>query len=78
MFQIYTEEVPFHQVTHPVQVMSNILHGVLPLPPSESTARKRGLSDGMWALMIRCWKYEPRERPQMMEVREEITALLNK
>ena len=42
----------------------------------ETPERPEGVEDEMWALMKRCWSYEPGERPDFVKVRDDLERLV--
>ncbi|KZO92465.1 kinase-like protein [Calocera viscosa TUFC12733] len=59
-FQVLTGRPPFHELTNEVAVINAVHQGQNPARPSESIT---WLSDSMWALMMRSWNEDRKERP---------------
>jgi son of sevenless len=69
--EIFTENVPFCEVTNEMFIPVVIRQGSLPTRP-ENSAITGGLSDAMWNLMNQCWQRDPTSRPSMTKIRETI------
>jgi len=52
----------------------SISKGKLPPRPGHP-AISQGLTDGLWALMMKCWKGDPQDRPLMTAVKADIKKL---
>ena len=72
--KIFTDNVPFHQLKHDGAIVIALLRGKRPTRPSPETSDATGLSDLMWALMGRCWKESPSERPASTQIVETIAS----
>ncbi|CUA67438.1 Tyrosine-protein kinase Tec [Mus musculus] [Rhizoctonia solani] len=69
-----TSQPPYSHRRRDTQVMLDIIGGVLPTRPRTGFL-SLAEGDGLWALMERCWKAEPRERPSSSEVVAEMWKL---
>ncbi|KAG8763322.1 hypothetical protein FRC11_004754 [Ceratobasidium sp. 423] len=69
-----TAQPPYSHRRRDTQVMLDIIGGVLPTRPRTGFL-SRSDGDGLWALMERCWKADPRERPSSSEVVAEMWKL---
>lgn len=71
--EIFTEELPFAHIpggtsTKDIgRLVRTIASGALPERPEGSIYVERGLDDGMWALLVRCWSSDPKRRPMIDE-----------
>ncbi|KAJ7765080.1 hypothetical protein DFH07DRAFT_811344 [Mycena maculata] len=54
-YEILTGQLPFHELTNDAAVIYNVMRGQRP-------KRTRHISDGVWNLMVDCWKTEPDQR----------------
>ncbi|KAJ7588707.1 kinase-like domain-containing protein [Mycena floridula] len=57
-YEIFTGQVPFHEITREITVSLNVLRGVRPTRPSLTE-----LNNAMWQCMEECWKQIKEERP---------------
>lgn len=69
-----TAQPPYSHRRRDTQVMLDIIGGVLPTRPRTGFL-SRADGDALWALMERCWKADPRERPSSSEVVAEMWKL---
>lgn len=69
-----TAQPPYSHRRRDTQVMLDIIGGVLPARPRTGFL-SRPDGDALWALMERCWKADPRERPSSSEVVAEMWKL---
>ncbi|KLO10995.1 hypothetical protein SCHPADRAFT_491395 [Schizopora paradoxa] len=46
-----------------------------PARPTDPSVVARGLDDRLWALLTKCWAFEPSERPSIFEVSEELERM---
>jgi len=66
MYQLLAMERPFVEMpTYSVTVM--VLNNKIPLRPEDEGAKARGLNDGMWDLMTKCWVRYPAQRSNAPE-----------
>ncbi|KAF8713853.1 putative xylanase, Glycoside hydrolase family 10, partial [Rhizoctonia solani] len=69
-----TAQPPYSHRRRDTQVMLDIIGGVLPTRPRTGfLSEPKG--DALWALMERCWKADPRERPSSSEIVAEMWKL---
>ncbi|EUC67039.1 tyrosine kinase catalytic domain protein [Rhizoctonia solani AG-3 Rhs1AP] len=74
VLEAMTAQPPYSHRRRDTQVMLDIIGGVLPTRPRTGfLAHAEG--DALWALMERCWKADPRERPSSSEVVAEMWKL---
>jgi len=63
-YEIFTERVPFYNITSEFDVVIAIYnYEHPPRPPLTHPATSRGLDDSVWGLMEKCWNASPDERP---------------
>ena len=67
--QVLTSEVPFSDKSDWV-VASEVLVGKRPSRPAH-----RSCTDGLWALIQRCWDREPCLRPEILEVSQTFSSI---
>ncbi|KAG6831370.1 hypothetical protein H0H87_005300 [Tephrocybe sp. NHM501043] len=69
-YEVFTGNVPFHNVSRDATVMLQIQRGSRPSQPPESSLawRKWGLTQAIWDLIQDCWKENPLSRPTTEEV----------
>ncbi|KAG8732324.1 hypothetical protein FRC10_001009 [Ceratobasidium sp. 414] len=76
-----TAQPPYAHRRRDTQVMLDIIGGVLPARPREGLLGRtavgldQSVGDALWALMERCWRAEPAERPTASEVVAEMWRL---
>lgn len=64
--EVYTEQAPFFGKTE-VHVIQMILRGERPSVELEQLdyIKNRGLTDGLWSIIVHCWSEDPLVRPEM-------------
>lgn len=67
-----TGEHPFKEIRRAASVPVAVSNGQHPARPSDLSLVARGLDDGLWALLNKCWVREPSERLSIFEVNEEL------
>lgn len=72
--ELMTGRQPFSEVISDDAVAVQLTNGKLPPHPG-SAAASQGLTDGLWALMLRCWNKRPDSRPSMTQIKAEINRL---
>lgn len=81
VLEAMTAQPPYAHRRRDTQVMLDIIGGVLPARPREGLLGRRsegldeGVGDALWALMEKCWRADPRERPTCSEVVAEMWRL---
>ncbi|KAG6808709.1 hypothetical protein H0H92_003174 [Tricholoma furcatifolium] len=75
-YEIFTGQLPFYEVSHPVKVMVLIMRGATPTRPEDDDVawQQYGLTNHIWYLMKRCWSFEPSQRPDMTAVISRLDA----
>lgn len=69
--EIYTKNVPFHRVDE-FQAGMKVLRGLRPARPASIA------EDGLWALVERCWRQDPTERPSISDVATKMGTIYSK
>ena len=67
--QVLTGAVPFGDKSDWVAI-SDVLVGIRPSRPAH-----RSCTDGLWALIQRCWDQDPHLRPEILEVSQTISSV---
>ncbi|KII88779.1 hypothetical protein PLICRDRAFT_42015 [Plicaturopsis crispa FD-325 SS-3] len=68
--EVMTGQAPFPNINRDITVAFELVRGRLPDRPNV-----KGLSDGLWDLMMHCWNKNPKERPSMTDIRLAIRQL---
>lgn len=68
--KVFTGVVPFNNVPNITSAVK-IMDGERPPRPTSPP-----LADDVWALVRRCWEQEPRSRPEMRNVLQDLTPIL--
>ncbi|KAG8722694.1 hypothetical protein FRC09_005825 [Ceratobasidium sp. 395] len=77
VLELISGQRPYHQHKHTHLAMLNIQKRKRPLRANYADFEKYALKpDEMWALLERCWAYEPRDRPTIDEVLVELTKMM--
>jgi hypothetical protein len=69
-WQIFSGQLPFHDIKNDYRVMAAVTKGTRPSRPSHDLSRIRGLNDTIWNTVESCWSQEPNDRlstPQIVE-----------
>jgi len=76
ILEVMTGEQPFKNVTSSLDIIAKVKKGDRPKRPKRnSVAVKRGLDDELWQLLTQCWAQEPKERPDISKVNEELERI---
>jgi len=76
IFEVMTGDRPFKNDESPLSVRGKIGNGLRPKRPKKgSSAVRRGLDDRLWDLITRCWAQDPKDRPDIFEVSEELDKM---
>ena len=67
--QVLTGNVPFSDKSDWV-IVPEVLGGNRPSRPAH-----RSCTDGLWALIQRCWDHEPHLRPEILEVSQTFSSV---
>jgi len=76
-YEMFSGNLPFHDVRHDFQIMMAVQSGKRPLRPSHELSRNRGLNDDIWYLIGACWNQKPSQRPTSDQILELLKALPN-
>ena len=68
--QVLTGEVPFSSLKTNWTVLQAVLQGDRPSRPGHPSC-----TDGLWALIQRCWHHEPHLRPEIPEVSQTFSSV---
>ncbi|EDR06697.1 uncharacterized protein LACBIDRAFT_299795 [Laccaria bicolor S238N-H82] len=69
-YEIFTCQVPFHEIPRDFTVMMKVMEGKRPSRPAKNSVPfvEWGLTDSMWRLMEQCWDRDPKNRPTMSSI----------
>ena len=70
-----TGKPPFCQFPNDAAIISKLHNGVRPERPTAWEVMNRGLSDGLWQLIERCWFDVPAKRPSMSHVLRDLDSI---
>ncbi|KAF9443254.1 kinase-like protein [Macrolepiota fuliginosa MF-IS2] len=68
MYEILTNQLPFHEFPRNQTVMFKIFSGEKPSKPPSDAWVDLELTDGLWELMDLCWTFESSERPTVPDI----------
>jgi len=74
LFQSHTGKYPFHDIARDVTVILKVMIAERPTRPTADMGRM--MSDELWNLVEVCWKQDPAERPEMVDVVERMVQVL--
>ena len=63
-----THDKPYADIKNEGKVLKQKLTGALPNRPLDECVIKRGLDDGMWELLCKCWSTNRDDRPLIGEL----------
>ena len=66
--EMMTGEKPYNECRRQANVVENIVAKRHPIRPTSELALSRGLDDRLWELIRSCWRWDPLERPSMLEM----------
>lgn len=72
--EILTGNRPYNNRPRDANVIEDLVAKRLPERPTDPTVVARGLSDQLWSLIGRCWRWDPLERPTMTVIRESMKS----
>ncbi|KAJ7694111.1 ras guanine nucleotide exchange factor domain-containing protein [Mycena rosella] len=72
--ELITGQPPYSNVPRDVAVRRELEEGRIPDRPGHASTA-RGLSDGLWALMRKCWHIEPESRPSAATINSRLLHL---
>ncbi len=67
--EIMTGERPYAHKRRDAEVIFDLISKRLPPRPTEQVVIQRGLTDDLWQMMLSCWSWDPRNRPDMKSIR---------
>ncbi|KAJ3574249.1 hypothetical protein NP233_g1899 [Leucocoprinus birnbaumii] len=74
-YEALTGQMPFFHIKKVVHLIRALMRGIRPLratfPEECDTVKER-----LWALMERCWNYNPEERPDAEEIEQMVSELM--
>ena len=79
MLEIFTEELAFKHIgdgtntRNIAKLVNTVARGTIPERPVGGVYVGRGLDDGMWGLLLRCWAADPGKRPSVDELISELS-----
>jgi len=71
--ECYTGKYPFYDIPRDATVILKVIQGGRPKRPASGT--DKAMSDAVWDLVGLCWKQNPSERPQMVDVVAQLLGL---
>lgn len=74
-FQIFSGEVPFHNIVKDYGVIRAVMRGDRPLRPSDDRSRVRGLSSETWNVIETCWAQKPGRRLSADQIVKRLRSL---
>lgn len=72
--QMFSGQLPFHDLRTDAPVIFAVLAGKRPTYPSHDLGRVRGLDEEIWKLIELCWAEKPEERPTAGQIIERLCA----
>jgi len=73
-YEIFSGQLPFHDITNECRVMSAVRGGKRPSRPSDNRSRIRGLDDEIWSIVQACWSQDPSRRPNTHQIVEQLRS----
>src|ERR1700691_4049229 len=70
--QIFSGQVPFHDVKSDYRIMAAVRDGTRPPRPSDNICHIRGLDDEIWTIIESCWIQEPSYRQNARQIVERL------
>lgn len=70
-----TGDAPYKEIKKAMNVPKAVTEGQLPDRPTDLHVMERGMNDGLWTLLMRCWTKIPLERPSICVVNESLKTL---
>ncbi|KXN85808.1 hypothetical protein AN958_10815 [Leucoagaricus sp. SymC.cos] len=68
--EVLSEKVPFLQFSNDVRAAAAIGKGDKPARPGQDGRGGNEIGDAMWSLLLTCWEYEVKDRPNSSKVQE--------
>lgn len=72
--ELMTGQQPFNDINGDMTVIIALSKWQLPPRPG-SLASSRGLTDDLWALLLKCWNKDPKSRPTMSCIRTDMKTI---
>lgn len=70
LYEIFTRKLPFHQYSNEFRILTAIVKSrEIPLRPMSDNDSLDLINDHIWALMQRCWNYDPWDRPSCPDIK---------
>ncbi|EGN92019.1 hypothetical protein SERLA73DRAFT_191727 [Serpula lacrymans var. lacrymans S7.3] len=73
--ELLTRKRPFAHRKRDVTVVNDVVNERLTPPRPEEPEVKLWLNDELWSIMLKCWSWEPADRPAMAEVYTQVKAI---
>jgi hypothetical protein len=73
-WQIFSGQVPFHEITNDYRIMTAVREARRPSRPLDNRSRIRGLDDEIWAIVQACWAQDPDRRPTAHQIAERLRS----
>lgn len=70
--KVLSGKEPYHDIHRETDVLSAMSKGQRPERPTDSSPY---VSDAQWKLIQRCWQDDPLARPDIGEVKKQVTAM---
>ena len=71
-WQIFSGQLPFHDIKNDYRVMAAVTKGARPSRPLHDLSRIRGLDDAVWNIIESCWSQEPSDRWSTSQIVESL------
>ncbi|CAE6484643.1 unnamed protein product, partial [Rhizoctonia solani] len=72
--ETFTSEIPFAGKTDR-WVMMHILHEEIPSRPQKVIPARSIDGDKLWAILTKCWSYDPKDRPKARAVWRDMKSI---
>lgn len=73
--EIMTGLRPYSHLRRDGEVIRDLIAKRLPLRPVDDAVTGRGLTDGLWSLMLSCWSWDASRRPSMTMIRQAMQSM---
>ncbi|KAG6326934.1 hypothetical protein ID866_12155 [Astraeus odoratus] len=73
--ELFTRKDPYHGLAKGRALTARILGGILPNRPDDKVTLSR-MTDQWWKMMCWCWEYEPKGRPTMLDIVQEMQHIV--
>lgn len=68
--EVLSGNQPYSHIQRDLSVLNEIENSRV--PPRPEAEASRGITDGMWNLLTRCWGTDPKSRPSMTYIRAQL------